>query len=113
MAVRYKGRSVVGFGIGGDEAKAGPELFREVYAYAAENGLRLTAHAGETAGPESVWGALNLRAERIGHGLTAWHDPDLVEELSTAADPSGNLHDQQSAHGSVFDDGGASGAALL
>lgn len=82
LAVRFKGRGVVGFGIGGDEAKAGPELFREVYAYAAENGLRLTAHAGETAGPESVWGALNLRAERIGHGLTAWHDPELVEELS-------------------------------
>jgi len=82
LAVRYKGRSVVGFGIGGDEAKAGPELFREVYSYAADNGLRLTAHAGETAGPESVWGALNIRAERIGHGLTAWHDPELVEELS-------------------------------
>jgi aminodeoxyfutalosine deaminase len=82
LAVRYKDRGVVGFGIGGDEAKAGPELFREVYAYAAENGLRLTAHAGESAGPDSVWGALNLRAERIGHGLTAWHDPELVEELS-------------------------------
>jgi aminodeoxyfutalosine deaminase len=82
LAVRYKARGVVGFGIGGDEAKAGPELFREVYGYAAENGLRLTAHAGESAGPESVWGALNIRAERIGHGLTAWHDPELVEELS-------------------------------
>jgi aminodeoxyfutalosine deaminase len=82
LAVKYKDRGVVGFGIGGDEAKAGPELFREVYAYAAENALRLTAHAGESAGPESVWGALNLRAERIGHGLTAWHDPELVEELS-------------------------------
>jgi aminodeoxyfutalosine deaminase len=82
LAVRYKGRGVVGFGIGGDETQAGPELFREVYAYAADNGLRLTAHAGESAGPDSVWGALNLRAERIGHGLTAWHDPELVEELS-------------------------------
>ncbi len=82
LAVKYKGRGVVGFGIGGDEAKAGPELFREVYGYAAENGLRLTAHAGESAGPESVWGALNLHAERIGHGLTAWHDAELVEELS-------------------------------
>lgn len=82
LAVRYKERGVVGFGIGGDETKAGPELFREVYAYAGENGLRLTAHAGESAGPDSVWGALNLRAERIGHGLTAWHDAELVEELS-------------------------------
>ena len=56
LAVRFKGPSVVGFGIGGDERKAGPELFRDVYAYAAENGLRLTIHAGETVGPESIWG---------------------------------------------------------
>ena len=42
----------------------------------------MTAHAGETSGPESIWGALNLKAERIGHGLTAGQDPELVEELS-------------------------------
>lgn len=82
LAVRYKDRNVVGFGIGGDEQRAGPELFREVYSYCAENGLCLTAHAGETAGPDSIWGALNLRAERIGHGLTAYQDPDLMQELA-------------------------------
>jgi aminodeoxyfutalosine deaminase len=87
LAVQHLGPSVVGFGIGGDERRAGPELFREVYAYAADNGLRLTAHAGETTGPESVWGALNLRAERIGHGLTAWQDMELVEELATRQVP--------------------------
>jgi aminodeoxyfutalosine deaminase len=87
LAARYKGASVVGFGIGGDERQAAPELFRDVYAYAAANGLRLTAHAGENAGPGSVWGALNLAAERIGHGLTAWQDPELVEELSTRQIP--------------------------
>lgn len=82
LAVAHKSPHVVGFGIGGDELKAPPEQFRDVYAYAADNGLRLTAHAGETAGPGSIWGALNLRVERIGHGLTAWQDPELVEELS-------------------------------
>jgi len=82
IAARYKGGSVVGFGIGGDERQAAPELFRDVYAYAAKNGLRLTAHAGETAGPGSVWGALNLPAERIGHGFTAGQDSELVEALS-------------------------------
>ena len=87
LAVRYKERNVVGFGIGGDERRAAPELFRDVYAYAADHGLRLTAHAGETAGPESIWGALNLRAERIGHGLTAWQDSELVEELATRQIP--------------------------
>jgi aminodeoxyfutalosine deaminase len=82
LAVQYQGPSVVGFGIGGDELKAPPEMFRDVYSYAADHGLRLTAHAGENAGPESIWGALNLNAERIGHGLTAWHDSELLEELS-------------------------------
>lgn len=82
LAVRYKDRNVVGVGIGGDEVKAPPELFRGVYLYAEDNGLRLTAHAGETAGSESIWGALNLHAERIGHALTAAQDPDLIEELA-------------------------------
>ena len=87
LAVLLRTPSVIGFGIGGDERQAAPELFRDVYTYAANNGLRLTAHAGETAGPGSVWGALNLPAERIGHGLTAWQDPELVEELSTRQIP--------------------------
>ena len=87
LAVRYQDRHVIGIGIGGDEQKAPPELFRDVYAYAADHGLRLTAHAGESAGPESIWGALNLRAERIGHGLTAAQDSELLEELSTRQVP--------------------------
>ncbi|HEV2396470.1 MAG TPA: adenosine deaminase [Candidatus Sulfotelmatobacter sp.] len=82
LAAHYKNRHVVGVGIGGDEIKAPPELFRGVYAYAEDHGLRLTAHAGETGPPESIWGALNLHAERIGHGLSAAQDPDLVEELA-------------------------------
>jgi len=82
LAARYRDRNVVGIGIGGDEQKAPPELFREPYAAAARQGLRLTCHAGESAGPESIWGALNLGAERIGHGLTAGDDPELIEELA-------------------------------
>jgi aminodeoxyfutalosine deaminase len=83
-AVRYRDRGVVAIGLGGDEQKGPPELFRDAYAYAADNGLHLTAHAGENAGPESIWGALNLRAERIGHG----HPPGSA----------GDLFVQQSAH---------------
>jgi adenosine deaminase/aminodeoxyfutalosine deaminase len=86
-AVRCRDRNVAAVGIGGDEQKAPPELFREAYAYAADHGLHMTAHAGEYAGPESIWGALNLRAERIGHGLTADQDPELVEELGSRQIP--------------------------
>jgi len=87
QAVKYRDRHVVAVGIGGDEQKGPAELFRDAYGYAATNGLRLTAHAGENAGPESVWGALNLQAERIGHALTAVQDSELVEELATRQIP--------------------------
>jgi adenosine deaminase/aminodeoxyfutalosine deaminase len=87
LAARYRDRNVVAVGIGGDEQKGPPELFRDAYSNAAANGLRLTAHAGETGGPESIWGALNLQAERIGHAYTAAQDPELVEELSARQIP--------------------------
>ena len=82
LAIQFRDRNVVAFGIGGDELKGPPELFHDVFARAADHGLHLTAHAGESAGPESIWGALNLKAERIGHGLTAAQDPELIEELA-------------------------------
>jgi adenosine deaminase/aminodeoxyfutalosine deaminase len=82
LAVRFRDRNVVGIGIGGDEARAGAELYRNLYEEAKVNGLRLTAHAGESVGPESVWAALNIGAERIGHGLTAMHDDDLMRILA-------------------------------
>src|SRR5207245_3866667 len=47
FAVRYKERNVVGFGIGGDERRAAPERFRDIYSYCARHGMRLTAHTGE------------------------------------------------------------------
>jgi aminodeoxyfutalosine deaminase len=86
-AVRFRNQHVVGIGIGGDEQKAPPELFRDAYDYAAGNGLHLTVHAGESGGPESIWGALNIRAERIGHGLAAAQDPELIEELAVRQIP--------------------------
>ena len=74
--------SIVGIGIGGDEARGGAELFRELYREAGAAGLRLTAHAGESVGPESIWSAINIGAERVGHALTAQHDEDLIGVLA-------------------------------
>jgi len=82
LAIQFHDRNVVAFGIGGDERAGPPEWFAGAYARGAESGLHLTAHAGEGSGPESIWGALNLKAERIGHGLTAAQDPELIEELA-------------------------------
>jgi aminodeoxyfutalosine deaminase len=82
-ALRWKDAGVVAFGIGGDERLAPPEKFRDTFERVRTAGLRVTVHAGETSGPESVWGALRaLGAERIGHGLAAFRDPALVEFLA-------------------------------
>lgn len=74
--------SIIGIGIGGDERRTGADAFRQLYADARNASLRLTAHAGESAGPESIWGAINIGAERIGHGLTAIHDSELMSLLA-------------------------------
>jgi adenosine deaminase/aminodeoxyfutalosine deaminase len=74
--------SIIGIGIGGDERHTGADPFRELYAEARDAGLRLTAHGGETVGPEGIWGALNIGAERIGHSLSAIHDAELMSVLS-------------------------------
>ncbi len=74
--------SFVGIGIGGDEARGPADQFRELYKEAKAAGLRLTAHAGESVGPESIWSAINIGAERIGHALSAQHDPELLEVLA-------------------------------
>ncbi len=83
LAAQYRSEGVVAFGLGGDEAAWPPALFRGVYDYARAQGLRLTAHAGEMAGPESVRDAVRLLgAQRIGHGIHAVLDPELMEQLS-------------------------------
>ncbi len=69
--------------LAGNEAGYAARLFAPAYDRAREAGLRLTAHAGEAAGPESVWDAVRyLRAERIGHGVRAAQDPRLMAHLA-------------------------------
>jgi adenosine deaminase len=74
---------VVGVGIGGSEAEHPPEPFAPVFEEARRLGFRTSAHAGEAAGPASIWGAVRaLRVDRIGHGTRAREDPALVEYLA-------------------------------
>ena len=81
LAAERVNHGVVAMGIGGDEARGPAEWFRDVFTFARSRGLRLTAHAGETGGPESVWQALDIGAERIGHGISSAQDPALLRRL--------------------------------
>ena len=74
---------VIGIGLGGSEQSFPPEPFAPVYERARALGLRTTAHAGEVAGPESIWGAIGaLGVDRIDHGLRAVEDPSLLAYLA-------------------------------
>jgi adenosine deaminase len=73
---------VTGFGMGGDEAHHPAGEFAGAFAIARDAGLGLTVHAGEWDGPESVRQGLALGVTRIGHGVRAAEDPELVRELA-------------------------------
>jgi adenosine deaminase len=73
---------VTGFGMGGDEANHPAREFAGAFAIARDAGLGLTVHAGEWDGPESVRQGLALGVTRIGHGVRAAEDPELVRELA-------------------------------
>ncbi|NEE03422.1 adenosine deaminase [Phytoactinopolyspora halotolerans] len=73
---------VVGLGLGGIEAGFPPELFASSFERAKAAGLASLPHAGETVGPASVWGALDmLHADRIGHGVQSIADDRLIARL--------------------------------
>ena len=73
---------VVGFDIAGDEAGYPIKNHEAAFKYAHKHNIPCTAHAGEAAGPKSVWETLNnLHPTRIGHGVRSIEDPTLVRYL--------------------------------
>jgi adenosine deaminase len=73
---------LVALDLAGDEANFPPKLFVDHFKRGRDAGWRITVHAGESAGPESVWDAVRLLgAERIGHGIRAMEDPALIDFL--------------------------------
>jgi adenosine deaminase len=75
-------KRITALDLAGDEAHFPAEWFREHFRRARQAGWHITVHAGEIAGPESVWEALRgLGAERIGHALRAVEDPSLLDYL--------------------------------
>ena len=80
--IEKKPDNIITLDLGGDEKRWPPRPFAEHYKRATTLGLHRVVHAGEAAGPESIWDAIHsLDVERIGHGVTAQQDPNLVEYL--------------------------------
>jgi adenosine deaminase len=76
-------KSIVAFGIGGDELSVPTTELRPVYDQAAAAGLHRLIHAGEIGGPEKIREAVELLGvERIGHGIAAINDPALMDLLA-------------------------------
>jgi adenosine deaminase len=79
---------VVALGLGGPEPGFPPQPFSTSFARAKAAGLGAVPHAGETAGPDSVWGAITaLGADRIGHGIRSLEDPALIDHLVAESIP--------------------------
>src|SRR5581483_5158726 len=82
VATKVRPDGLVSFGLGGPELGVPRAQFAPHFARARAAGLHSVPHAGESSGPEAIWDALqHLGAERIGHGIAAVEDPQLLEHL--------------------------------
>ncbi|MDG4758800.1 adenosine deaminase [Micromonospora sp. WMMD710] len=83
IALEERPDGLISFGLGGPEIGVPRPQFRPYFDQARAAGLRSVPHAGETTGPQTVWDALReLGAERIGHGISAAQDPELLAYLA-------------------------------
>jgi len=74
---------VIGIGIGGSEHQFPPGPFETLFYNARQLGFHTNAHAGEAAGPRSIWEAINrLHVQRIGHGTRVLEDPQLLAHIA-------------------------------
>ncbi|GAA2498292.1 adenosine deaminase [Winogradskya humida] len=83
IALEERPDGLVSFGLGGPEIGVPRPQFKPYFDKARAAGLHSVPHAGETTGPATIWDALrDLGAERIGHGIAAVGDPQLMAYLA-------------------------------
>jgi adenosine deaminase len=82
-ALMEEQEQIIALDLAGDEANFPAEWFRDHFRRARTAGWHITVHAGESAGPESIWQSLQaLEAERLGHAVRAIEDPVLLDYLT-------------------------------
>ena len=82
-AILSQKEHIVAIDLAGDEIHYPAELFSNHFNQARDAGLHPCPHAGEAAGPESIWQAINLLgAERLGHAVSAVKDPALMDFIA-------------------------------
>lgn len=82
LAASLLGKGVCGVDLAGAEALYPNDDYMEEFKMARELSLPITIHSGEASGAQSVWTALKMGAARIGHGIRAQEDPQLIEFLA-------------------------------
>ncbi|MEG3633705.1 adenosine deaminase [Micromonospora palythoicola] len=104
IALDERPDGLVSFGLGGPEIGVPRPQFKPYFDQARAAGLRSVPHAGETTGPQTIWDALHeLGAERIGHGISAAQDPDLLaylaeRRIALEVCPTSNVRTRAVAH---------------
>lgn len=81
VAKQYLGDVVCAVDLAGAESLFPTELFEDIFQKAKDYEIPMTIHAGEADGAESVWKALSYGTKRIGHGVRAIEDPELIKKL--------------------------------
>lgn len=81
VAKQYLGDVVCAVDLAGAESLFPTELFEDIFQNAKDYEIPMTIHAGEADGAESVWKALSYGTKRIGHGVRAIEDPELIKKL--------------------------------
>lgn len=88
VALDQRPDGLVSFGLGGPEIGVPRPQFKSHFDRAIAAGLHSVPHAGESTGPDSIWDSIrSLGAERIGHGIAAAQDPDLMAYLASHGIP--------------------------
>jgi len=82
LAAQFRTHGVVAFDLAGPERRYPPHVHRTAIEFARDVGVHLTLHAGEGCCPEQIREALDLGAERIGHGVYAFKDESIMERLA-------------------------------